>query len=113
MDEIAVEGGRGEAALMETPPSDSGIEVVLHRADELYQSRSFNDAQNLLASLPQTAETLWRQARVYKDLAEVENASGAKVGRPRTEVCCTMDIFANSREHDCICILVHALERHA
>ncbi|KAL3893653.1 MAG: hypothetical protein SGPRY_014083 [Prymnesium sp.] len=60
-------------------PSREGMESVLQRADDLYKKRSFTDAYALLASAPRTAETLWRQARTCKALADQAKHTGEKV----------------------------------
>jgi len=77
---LAAEGAEGWAAVGDEArdPRREGLENVLQRADNLYKERSFADAYALLASAPRTAPTLWRQARLCKELADLAKETGAK-----------------------------------
>lgn len=55
-----------------------GIGQISRRADSLYDEQSYSDAYALLDAAPRTADTLWRKARVCKELGDAAKASGQK-----------------------------------
>jgi len=60
------------------PSALEGIDSIAKRADALYSEQSYNDAYALLDAAPRSAETLWRKARVCKELSDAAKANGQK-----------------------------------